>query len=120
MTNICAVEFNVKQDTRRARKSERSDERIQSIKEDILKIKNRFNVQDFEIQNKLDQVDDKLMTVNKVNLKVDQLETSVNDSFNKLETWWAIIGSYLDHMLTRRRWRDVPNEMKKAPSLQIE
>ncbi|XP_064625933.1 uncharacterized protein LOC135486765 [Lineus longissimus] len=65
---------------------------------DILKVKDRFNLWDYEIDKVLVEIKEEILkvknsswgadviTASKVNTKVDQLEISVNDSFTKLET----------------------------------
>jgi len=63
---------------------------------------------------------EKIKDIDKVNLKVDQLEVSIDDNLEKIQAWIDKNGKYLHNRLTRRGWQNIPIEMRLAPHLKIE
>ena len=69
-----------------------------------------------EYNAKMKRLDD----IPKINVKIDQLEASINESLRKLKNWLGVLGRYLHSEMTQRRWPNVPDGIQSAPKLEIQ
>ena len=65
---------------------------------------------DFSLNEDVKQEIEKKIKDN--NLKIDQLEASVDDLFTRLKTWLDSLTMFIT-----QRWRGAPDTIKKSPNL---